>query len=106
VLCVTAVPERVAHLVAERVVALIVDSLDVNALLGQVDVNALLDRIDVERLLRRVDLEALLARVDLASVLANSAETAAEDGARAVRDGATRADNAVARWAHRVIGRP
>lgn len=101
----TAVPERVAQAVAERVVALVVDSLDVDALLAKVDVNALLDQIDVERLLERVDLDALLARTDLAAMLTSTANSAADDALRAVRGTAARADGTVGRWADRVMGR-
>ncbi len=61
--------EQMAQRVAERVVDLVLQVLDVNALLAQVDVNALLDKIDVTALLERVDLDAVLARVDTAALL-------------------------------------
>jgi len=70
--------DSVAQAVARRATELVVDSLDVNALLGQVDVNALLgqvevnkllDRVDVDRIISRVDMDALLNRVDMDALL-------------------------------------
>jgi hypothetical protein len=61
--------EQLAQRVAERVVDLVLQVVDVNALLAQVDVNALLERVDVAALLERVDLNAVLARVDTDALL-------------------------------------
>jgi len=47
----------------------LLDRVDVNALLGRVDVNALLDRVDVDKILRRVDLNAVLAGIDVNALL-------------------------------------
>ena len=77
-----------AQEVAERVVDLVVRSLDVNALVQQidpepiivqvdldklidrVDLNKLVDRLDVDKLIDRVDVDKLLARVDIDRLLA------------------------------------
>jgi hypothetical protein len=61
--------ESLAQRVAEHVIALVIDSLDVNQLLAQVDLNALLDQVDVARLLDRVDLTALIDRVDVNALI-------------------------------------
>jgi hypothetical protein len=61
--------EALAQRVAERVVDLVLQVVDVNALLAQVDVNALLARVDVAALLKRVDLNAVLAQVDIRALL-------------------------------------
>ena len=61
--------DSVAQAVARRATELVVDSLDVNALLGQVDVNKLLDRVDVDRIVSRVDVDALLNRVSVDALL-------------------------------------
>ena len=116
------VPERIAQAVAERVVALVVDALDVNALLARVDVDELLDRIDVDALLARVDVadlvdqvdvddllarvdvEALVARIDLASTMAATAGSAAGDTLAVVRRTARRADDVVASWVDHLPG--
>ena len=111
---VTDLPERISQAVAERVVALVIDALDVDALLARVDIDALLERIDVAALLERVDVDALLARVDieqlvaridLASTMATTATSAAEETLSVVRRTAARGDDLTARWADRLIGR-
>jgi ribosomal protein L12E/L44/L45/RPP1/RPP2 len=66
-------PERLAQTVAERVVALVVSALDLDALLARVDVNALLDQVDIEE---------LVAKVDLASTATSAAEDAATSRVR------------------------
>ena len=61
--------EQLAQRVAERVIDLVIHSLDLNELVAQLDLNAVLDRVDIEALLRRVDLNALLEQVDLNALL-------------------------------------
>jgi uncharacterized RDD family membrane protein YckC len=48
---------------------LVVQALDVNALLGKVEPKSLLERVDVDALLDRVDVDALLDRVDVDRLL-------------------------------------
>ena len=55
--------------VAQRVIELVVDALDVNALLVRVDLNAVLERVDLNGLLGRVDLNQVIDRVDLNQVI-------------------------------------
>ena len=57
--------EGLAQQVAGRVIDLVANALDVNALVARVDLNAVLGRVDVAALLDRVDVDALLARVDV-----------------------------------------
>ena len=40
--------EAMAQSIAERVISLVLDAVDVNALLGRVDLDTLLDRVDIE----------------------------------------------------------
>jgi len=61
--------DSMAQAVARRATELVVDSLDVNALLGQIDVNKLLDRVDVDRIISRVNIDALLNRVNMDALL-------------------------------------
>ncbi|MGH9210534.1 MAG: hypothetical protein ACRD2C_07600 [Acidimicrobiales bacterium] len=107
-------PERLAQAIAERVVALVVEAVDVDALVRRVDVNALLDQIDIERLLdrvdvaallERIDLDALLARTDLAAMVARAASGTADDALVSLRGRAAEADDVVARWGDRLRGR-
>ena len=61
--------DSVAQAVARRATELVVDSLDLNALLGQIDMNKLLAQVDVDRLLDGVDLNRVLDRVDVARII-------------------------------------
>lgn len=107
-------PERLAQAIAERVVSLVVEALDVDALMRRIDVNALLEQVDIEHLLERVDLDALLARTDLDAVLARTdlaamvakaAGGTADDALGALRGRAKQADDKVAGWGDRLMGR-
>ena len=61
--------EQLAQRVAERVLDLVIEALDINALIARLDLNAVLDQIDVQALLSRVDLNALLEQVDLNALI-------------------------------------
>jgi hypothetical protein len=61
--------ESIAQGVAQRVIDLVVESLDVNALLARIDLNALLARVDLNQELGQVDLNQVLGQVDLNQVL-------------------------------------
>ena len=62
--------EQLAEKTAERVIDLVVRTLDVNAVVQQVDLNAILDRVDVNKLVDRVDLDKILDQVDVDRLLA------------------------------------
>jgi uncharacterized RDD family membrane protein YckC len=107
--------EALAQRVAEVVVALVVSSLDVNALLDRVDVDELLDRVDVDGLLARVDLDSILARVDMddllartdvGAVIAQSSGGVAGNALDVVRSQAVGLDEFLARWVGRLRRRP
>ena len=51
--------------VAQRVIDLVVQALDMNALIARIDLNAVLGRVDLNILLGQVDLNQELGRVDL-----------------------------------------
>ena len=57
--------EHLAQAVAERVVTLVMDAIDINAILERVDINAILERVDINAILVRVDINALVDRVDV-----------------------------------------
>ena len=62
--------EALAQRLAERIIDLVVQAIDINALLQLVDFNAVLSRVDVNAPLDQVDLNALLRHVDLNAQLA------------------------------------
>jgi hypothetical protein len=61
--------ESMAQGVAERVIDLVVEALDVNVLIARIDLNVVLARVDLNQVLDRVDLNQVLDRVDLNQVL-------------------------------------
>ena len=98
-------PERVAHAIAERVVALVVDAVDINAILARVDVDQLLARIDLDAILARVDLNQLLTRLDLTSIMGGTATTAAEEALGVLRRSSEQGDQVTARWVRQLVSR-
>lgn len=124
--------EQMAQRVAERVVDLVLQVLDVNALLAQVDLNALLakidvtallervdlnavlaqvdtdallDRIDVNALLQRVDVDALVEQTDLGAVIARSTGGVASEALDTARSQAVGLDQSIDRWVQRALRR-
>jgi hypothetical protein len=61
--------EALAQRVAEQVIDLVVQALDVNALMQRVDLNAVLDQVDLNEVLKKVDVPALVERVDIDQIL-------------------------------------
>ncbi len=57
--------EQLAEKTAERVIDLVVRTLDVNSLVQRVDLNAIVDRVDVNKLVDRVDVDKVLDQVDV-----------------------------------------
>jgi hypothetical protein len=61
--------ELVTQRATERVIDLVVNAMDINALVAQVDLDGILTQVDVDALLNRVDVNALLDRVDVNALL-------------------------------------
>jgi hypothetical protein len=115
--------EQLAQALAERLVPLIVDAIDMNALLDKVDVEKLIERIDVNAVIERVDLNAVLERVDLnaivdnididalvehteiGSIIAHSTTGVLTEILDVVRAQGVGLDDFVLRWGNRLIGR-
>ena len=99
---------------------LVVESLDLNALLARIDLNALLARVDLNQVLGRVDLNELMARVnineivdridiealvkntDLGALLASSSSTIVTEAVNLGRSHAVSMDDTIARWVSRL----
>jgi hypothetical protein len=64
-----AASELLAQRTMERVLDLVVQSLDVNELAQQVDVNELLSQLDLNAVIGKIDLNALLSRVNIQAVV-------------------------------------
>jgi hypothetical protein len=115
--------EHVAQAVAERVVALVMDAIDMDALLDRIDVDAVVNRIDVDRLIDRVDVEKIIERVDvkkiverididavmeqteLGSIIARSTTGVAAEVLDVVRAQGVGLDDFAARWVNRILRR-
>ena len=124
--------ESMAQAVARRAIELVVESLDMNALLegidvnrlldnvdvnrvldtvdvdrlvGRVDVNAVVDKVDVNKVTERVDVNALVDRTELKTVLAKSSTTVFTEGIDLVRSQAVGLDDFMARWVNRILRR-
>jgi hypothetical protein len=61
--------EQLAQAVAERVVTIVMDAIDIDALLERVDVDALIRRVDVDDVVGRVDVDGLIDRVDVEKII-------------------------------------
>ncbi len=61
--------EQLAQAVAERVVTIVMDAIDIDALLERVDVDALISRVDVDGVVGRVDVDGLIDRVDVEKII-------------------------------------
>ena len=62
--------EARAQIIAERVITLVVDAVDLNEILARIDLNAVLRRVDIEEPIDRIQINQVLARVDLNALLA------------------------------------
>jgi len=61
--------EQLVESIAERVVNLVLDAVDINALVGQVDMDAVLSKVDVDGIVSKVDVDALVDRVDVQKII-------------------------------------
>jgi hypothetical protein len=61
--------EQLVESIAERVVNLVLDAVDINAIVGQVDMDALLAKVDVDAIVSNVDVDGLIDRVDVDKIV-------------------------------------
>ena len=124
--------EQLVEAIAERVVNLVLDAIDINALVSQVDVDGLVDRVDVEKIIDRVDVQKIIDRVDvdqivarvdvqaiiqrvdidslveqteLGTIIAHSTSGVASEVLDVVRAQGVGLDDFVARWVNRILRR-
>ena len=124
--------EQLAQAVAERVVTIVMDAIDIDALLERVDVDALLsrvdvdgvvsrvdvdkliDRVDVDKIVSRVDVEKIIERVDIASlmertelgsIIARSTTGVATEVLDVIRAQGVGLDDFFSRWVNRILRR-
>lgn len=124
--------ESLAQTVARRATELVLEAVDVNALLDRTDLNKILDQIDVNRLLERVDVNKLITEVDvmalidqvdvnevadrvdvaalvdkteIGAIISRSSSTLFSEGIDLVRSQAVGMDDFFARWVNRLLRR-
>jgi len=124
--------EQLVESIAERVVNLVLEAVDVNAIVAKVDVDGLIDRVDVDKIVSRVDVEAIIERVDvqriiervdieqvisrvdidslveqteLGTIIARSTSGVASEALDVVRAQGVGLDDFVARWVNRILRR-
>ena len=61
--------EQLAQALAERIVPLIVDAIDIDAILDKVDVEKIIERVDVDKIVERVDVQKIIDRVDVQQII-------------------------------------
>jgi hypothetical protein len=61
--------EQLVEGIAERVVNLVLDAIDINAIVGQVDMDALLAKVDIDAIVSKVDVDGLIDRVDVEKII-------------------------------------
>jgi hypothetical protein len=61
--------ESIAQGVAQRVIDLVVEALDMNALIARIDLNVVLARVDLNEVVDQIDLNEVLSRVDLNQIV-------------------------------------
>ena len=124
--------EQFAQALAERIVPLVVDAIDIDALLDKVDVEKIIERVDVEKIIDRVDVQKIIDRVDvqgiidrvdvnaivdeididslvehteLGSIIARSTTGVLTEVLDVIRAQGVGLDDFILRWGNRLIGR-
>ena len=124
--------EQLVEAIAERVVGLVIEAIDINALVSKVDMNALLtkvdvdaivskvdvdglidkvdvekiiDRVDIEKVIQRVDIDSLVEQTELGTIIARSTSGVASEALDVVRAQGVGLDDFVARWVNRILRR-
>ena len=115
--------EHLAQAVAERVVGLVMDTIDINAILARIDINAILERVDINALVDEIDVNALIEKVDfqeiidkididalvehteIGTIIAKSTSSVTMEVLDVVRSQGVGLDDFVARWVNRILRR-
>ncbi len=61
--------EGMVEAIAERVVGLVIEAIDINALVSKVDMDALLTKVDIDAIVSKVDVDSLINRVDVDKIV-------------------------------------
>jgi hypothetical protein len=124
--------EHLAQSIADRIVTLVLEAIDVDALIDRVDVDKIVDRVDVDKIVARVDVDKIVDRVDvqkiaqridvnaivdqldidalvqhteLGSIIARSTTGVITEILDVIRSQGVGLDDFMLRWANRLVGR-
>ena len=115
--------DKLAQAIAARVVNLVLEAIDIDAVVAKVDVDALIRRVDVEAIIERVDVDAIVKRVDvnaivsevdidalvgsteLGSIIAKSSSGIFTEVLDAIRAQGVGLDDFCARWTDKILRR-
>lgn len=61
--------EQLAQSLAEHIVPLIVDAINIDAILDKVDVEKIVERVDIDRIVEQVDVDRIIDRVDIQKII-------------------------------------
>jgi hypothetical protein len=61
--------EQLAQSLAERVVPMIIDAIDINSIIEKVDINQVVQRVDVDEIVSKVDVDKIVDRVDIEAII-------------------------------------
>src|ERR1700728_133410 len=115
--------EQLAQSLAEHIVPLIVDAIDIDSIIDKVDVEKIIERVDVDQIVERVDVQQIIERVDinaivnqididslveqteLGSIIARSTTGILTEVLDVVRAQGVGLDDFILRWGNRLIFR-
>jgi hypothetical protein len=115
--------EQLAQAMAERIVPMVIEAIDIDSLLDRVDVEKIIERVDVEKIIERVDVQKIIDRVDvnaivnkididslveqteLGSIIARSTTGIVTEVLDVIRAQGVGLDDFVLRWGNRLVGR-
>ena len=115
--------EQLAQALADRIVPMVIEAIDIDALIDRVDVDKVISRVDVEKIIERVDIEKVIERVDinaiiekvdidslveqteLGSIIARSTTGIVTEVLDVIRAQGVGLDDFIFRWGNRLTGR-
>ena len=106
--------EQLAQALAERIVPMVIEAIDIDALIDRVDIDKVVSRVDVEKIIDRVDINAIVEKLDidalveqteLGSIIARSTTGIVSEVLDVIRAQGVGLDDFVFRWGNRLTGR-
>lgn len=61
--------EQLAQALAERIVPLVIEAIDIDALIDRVDIDKVVSRVDVDKVISKVDVDKIIDRVDVEKII-------------------------------------